>query len=89
MVRGQERRPHPDLAQRWLRLHQEPGPESDQEEHPGEQAGAKSRKRPHHTEARASTVLSSECLIFVLFVLQLSFRLKGTQTSCNKLDLFL
>lgn len=61
MVCGQERWAHPDLTERWLRLHKEPGPESGQDECPGEQAGHKSGKRPDCPEARFSTILSSEC----------------------------
>lgn len=36
VVCREERRPHPDRAQRWLRLHKEPGPESGQVERPGD-----------------------------------------------------
>lgn len=61
VVRREERGPHPDLAQRWLRLHEEPGPESGQDERPGEQAGHESGKHLDRPEARFSAALSSEC----------------------------
>lgn len=61
VVRREKRRPHPDLAQRRLRLHEEPGSESGQDERPGDQASHKSRKHPDCPEACFSTALSSEC----------------------------
>lgn len=62
MVRRQERRPNPDLPQRWLRLNQEPGPEGGENQHPGEQASHKSRKHPYHPETRFSTIHCCKCV---------------------------
>lgn len=60
VVRRQKRRPHPDLTQRRLRLHEEPRPESGQDQRPGDQAGAQSRTHPDCAEARLSAALRSE-----------------------------
>lgn len=60
VVRREERRPHPDLTQRWIRLHEEPRSESGQDERLGDQASLKSRKHPDCPEACFSSALSSE-----------------------------
>lgn len=60
VVRRQERRPHPDLAQRRLRVHQEPRPQSGQGQRPGDQTGSQSRALTHRPQARPATALSSE-----------------------------
>lgn len=70
MVRREERRPDPDLTQRRLRLHQEPGPEGGQNEHPGEQASHKSREHPDHPETCFSAIYCCKCLQKIQFLLR-------------------
>lgn len=60
VVRREKRRPHPDLAQRRLRVHQEPRPQSGQGQRPGDQTGSQSRAPTHRPQARLATALSSE-----------------------------
>lgn len=87
VVCWKERRPHPDLAQRRLRFHQEPRPESGQDERPGDQASAKSRNHLNCPEACYSTVLSGECLLKT-FILVLHKILLCYSVSCIILTFF-
>lgn len=73
VVRREERRSHPDRAQRRLCLHKDPGSESGQEERPGDQAGHKSRNHPDCPEARFSKAHKSECHISHLFLSYVDF----------------
>lgn len=63
VVCRQERRPHPHLPQRRLRLHEEPRPEGGEGERPGDQAGHKSGEhldRPEACLPACLTALSGE-----------------------------
>lgn len=61
MVRREKRRPHPDLAQRRLRLHEEPRSESGEVERPGDQASHEGRNHLDCPETRFSTAFGREC----------------------------
>lgn len=59
VVCRQERRPHPHLPQRRLRLHEEPRPEGGEGERPGDQAGHKSGEHLDRPEARLPACLTA------------------------------